>query len=282
VPIKGLTHIRGRCTNANYIKPKLLSFNDMIRQGEPMLHSAQARRALAVAAAGSAPPVAVALLHWGTQGALAAASAPGQAPLDALVAAAAALAAWLVLGWLVLALGVAVLAEAPGAVGRCGEAVAQRVTPTLLRRVARVALGVAVVGGPLVTTGSPALAASAAALAPVAAGTSGSGPLAAVRPAAGGCETPDRAWTPDRPAAASGRGVGEPRPVSPRRSSVVVRRGDTLWDIAASRLPPSASDAAVARSWPRWYATNRAAIGSNPDLLRPGTRLHPPTYRPAR
>lgn len=241
-----------------------------------MCHTAQARRALAVAAAGSAPPAAVTLLHWGTQGAFAAASAPGPAPLDALVAAAAAVVAWLVLGWLVLALGVAVLAEAPGVVGRCGDAVAQRVTPTLLRRVARVALGVAVVGGPLVTTGSPALAASAAALAPVAPSASGVGPFTGVRLPADGCGALDRAWTPDRPAA-SGRGVSKPRPASPQRSPVVVHRGDTLWDIAASRLRPGASDAAVARSWPRWYAANRAAIGSNPDLLRPGTRLHPPT-----
>jgi hypothetical protein len=32
----------------------------------------------------------------------------------------------------------------------------------------------------------------------------------------------------------------------------------------------------VARTWPRWYAANRDAIGPDPDLLRPGTVLHPP------
>lgn len=245
------------------------------------------RRALAVTAAGSAPPAAVTLLHWGTQGALAAVDAPGPAPLDALISATAAVAAWLVLGWLLVASGAAVLAEAPGAVGRCGEVLAQRLAPSLLRRLARVALGVAVVGGPLVATGSAALAVSPAGSVTITTSAPALGPLAHGRAtkgpaAAGDCATGDRAWTPDRPATTGGRSVARPRPERSQRAPVVVRRGDTLWDIAASRLSPGASNAAVARSWPRWYAANRAAIGGNPDLLRPGTRLDPPPDRPTR
>jgi nucleoid-associated protein YgaU len=57
---------------------------------------------------------------------------------------------------------------------------------------------------------------------------------------------------------------------------VVVRRGDTLWGIAARRLGPSASDARIAAEWPRWYAANRAVIGDDPDRLRPGQRLQAP------
>lgn len=56
----------------------------------------------------------------------------------------------------------------------------------------------------------------------------------------------------------------------------VVRRGDTLWDIAAASLPPGADDAARAAACHRWYAANRAAIGPDPDLLLPGTRLRRP------
>lgn len=57
---------------------------------------------------------------------------------------------------------------------------------------------------------------------------------------------------------------------------VVVRAGDTLWDIAARHLGPLASDEEIAREWPRWYATNRDLIGPDPDLILPGQHLSTP------
>ncbi|TXR58288.1 LysM peptidoglycan-binding domain-containing protein [Quadrisphaera setariae] len=57
---------------------------------------------------------------------------------------------------------------------------------------------------------------------------------------------------------------------------MVVRSGDTLWSIAARNLPAGSTRAAVAAAWPRWYAANRAVIGSDPDHLRPGQRLVAP------
>ncbi|MFW6091404.1 MAG: LysM peptidoglycan-binding domain-containing protein, partial [Actinomycetota bacterium] len=57
---------------------------------------------------------------------------------------------------------------------------------------------------------------------------------------------------------------------------VVVQRGDTLWAIAARHLGPDATVAEIAAEWPRWYATNRTVIGDDPDLILPGTILHPP------
>lgn len=59
--------------------------------------------------------------------------------------------------------------------------------------------------------------------------------------------------------------------------TVVVRCGDSLWSIAASHLGPEATVEQVAREWPRWYAANRAVIGADPDLIRPGQELRPPT-----
>jgi nucleoid-associated protein YgaU len=56
----------------------------------------------------------------------------------------------------------------------------------------------------------------------------------------------------------------------------VVRRGDTLWALAARALPAGATDAQIAAEWPRWYAANRAVVGSDPDHLEPGMRLVPP------
>jgi len=57
---------------------------------------------------------------------------------------------------------------------------------------------------------------------------------------------------------------------------VTVRHGDTLWAIAAAHLGPHASDAEIARDWPRWYEANRHVIGADPDLLLPGTVLVAP------
>lgn len=58
---------------------------------------------------------------------------------------------------------------------------------------------------------------------------------------------------------------------------VVVRRGDTLWDIAARHLGPTATVEETAAAWPRWYEANRTVIGPDPDLILPGQRLVPPT-----
>ncbi|WP_202879566.1 LysM peptidoglycan-binding domain-containing protein [Serinicoccus kebangsaanensis] len=83
-------------------------------------------------------------------------------------------------------------------------------------------------------------------------------------------------WTPTAPRAEPARGeatlvtgpVAETLP-----DHVVVRRGDTLWDLAARHLGPEATVAEVAQEWPRWYAANRGVIGADPDLLLPGQEL---------
>lgn len=58
---------------------------------------------------------------------------------------------------------------------------------------------------------------------------------------------------------------------------VIVKDGDSLWSIAASRLGPFATDVDVALIWPKWYAANRETIGSNPAVLLPGQVLQPPS-----
>jgi nucleoid-associated protein YgaU len=59
--------------------------------------------------------------------------------------------------------------------------------------------------------------------------------------------------------------------------AVVVRPGDTLWSIAASRLGPGTpTDAAVDAAWRRLYAHNRSTVGPRPDLIHPGARLRMP------
>ena len=58
---------------------------------------------------------------------------------------------------------------------------------------------------------------------------------------------------------------------------VTVRSGDTLWSLAGRRLRPGAGDRQVLAAVHRWYARNTRVIGPDPDLIRPGQQLRPPT-----
>ncbi|MCL8209189.1 MAG: LysM peptidoglycan-binding domain-containing protein [Actinomycetia bacterium] len=58
-----------------------------------------------------------------------------------------------------------------------------------------------------------------------------------------------------------------PTPASPK--TYTVQRGDTLWGIAARLLGSGAR-------WPTLYQLNRARIGPNPNLIRPGLVLEVP------
>lgn len=59
--------------------------------------------------------------------------------------------------------------------------------------------------------------------------------------------------------------------------TVVVRRGDSLWSLAAASLGRGASAAAIWASVQRWHSLNRAVIGADPDLIRPGQVLRVPS-----
>lgn len=106
------------------------------------------------------------------------------------------------------------------------------------------------------------------------------------QPAAGpGDLSPSPGWRPTRPVPALDPEQSALLAPSPRRQTatidaVTVRRGDTLWSIAAAHLGRGATDAEVAREWPRWYAANEASIGVDPDVIQPGTQLVPPTALP--
>jgi nucleoid-associated protein YgaU len=92
------------------------------------------------------------------------------------------------------------------------------------------------------------------------------GPRALAIPVRAESPALDPSWGPP------GRG----RPGVHPQDDVVVRRGDTLWDLAARHLGPAATDAEIARAWPYWFTANRAVIGPDPDVLKPGQRLIPP------
>lgn len=66
------------------------------------------------------------------------------------------------------------------------------------------------------------------------------------------------------------------RPAVRIEPDVVVKPGDTLWAIAARSLPAGSGDADIAAACADWYATNRAVIGDDPDLIHPLQHLSPP------
>ena len=77
-----------------------------------------------------------------------------------------------------------------------------------------------------------------------------------------GLPLPDRA---EGPAHAHARDAG------PR--SVVVRTGDSLWALAERDLPRGAGSREITAGWHQIYRDNRAVIGGDPDLIRPGQVL---------
>jgi len=72
------------------------------------------------------------------------------------------------------------------------------------------------------------------------------------------------------------RAIGQARAHDSAAPTVVVRPGDCLWSIAAAQLGTDSDAVRVAAQWRRIYRLNRAVIGPDPDLIRPGQRLQLP------
>ena len=232
-------------------------------------------RALALAALG----LAVAGLSWRLR--------PGtgsQGPVGEIVLGCAWL-AWLVAGWLALAV-------AGCALGRLRRpatplAVAHRWVPRRLAGLVDLVISVGLVGILLGGGLSPAAATAAAAttVSSVAHPAPGS-PLQWPGLPDAGSEVQQR--SPQSHLAiphTRQRAQGQVRLVTaaPRREvggedTVTVRRGDSLWSLAAERLGPGASDARIAAEWPRWYAVNHNVIGPDPAVIHPGQQLRPPPH----
>lgn len=159
---------------------------------------------------------------------------------------------------------------------------AVRLSPAAMRPLVVAALG-----------STLALTSAAAADAAPSAGLARTAPADAALPAPGWAPRAAPAADGHLPAAGWVAAPPPPAPVPPRlvtgvpvraatanvasARAVVVRRGDTLWSLAARQLGPGASDAEIAAAWPRWWQANRAAVGGDPDLLMPGTRLVVPS-----
>ncbi len=195
----------------------------------------------------------------------------GTAPLVALVA----LVAWACECWLLAVAALTLIERRSGRASRGATQLLRRLAPAAVRTAARIALGATLATGVTGVTG--ALSARSAA-------ASAAGP----RPVAGlAAAVPSLDWPVPLPTLAldwplaTGPGAHTPPPAAapvpaPSSPIVVVQPGDCLWQLAARALGPSATAARTAATWPSWWSANRAVIGDDPDLLRPGTRLVPP------
>jgi nucleoid-associated protein YgaU len=180
-------------------------------------------------------------------------------PLAPLLAAMA-LCAWVLLAWLLVVAAATAASRLPGHAGSAASRITRRIAPAGVRRLVEVSLGLTVAVG--VLGASPASAGTHLPPAPPAAAASLDWPTPktpAVRPALDWNPAPSAT---SRPAAAVAR--------------VVVQPGDSLWAVAADHLPAGASNTQIAQAWPSWWAANRAAVGTDPDLIHPGLLLTPP------
>ena len=182
-------------------------------------------------------------------------------------------AVWLVAAWVALA-GLLLTASAlPGLPGAVASGVGRAITPRVVRAALAgwAGVGVALAPAAAFASSSPGADVTAASAPPIAHSAAAT-PLSDRRPPAAPLPAP--MWPDGRRHA--------PRTGHEERV-VRVRAGDCLWLLAGRRLaheegvPVAAVPATrIAAAWPRWYARNRAVIGGDPDVLRPGERLHPP------
>jgi nucleoid-associated protein YgaU len=197
---------------------------------------------------------------------------------DAAIVAAAAWLAWLLAGYLALTVAVTAAVAARGPVRLRAGALSAAVSPRVVRRAVEALVGFGVAAALVGPMPVQALADSPH---PGPASRAPAKPFSLDWP---GLADPDRPPAARPPLVAApprdARPPREARPVGGR--TVVVRPGDSLWAIARRDVGPSATATQVAAEWPRWWTANRRVIGRNPDVIRPGQRLVPPTEQRSR
>ncbi|PZR51539.1 hypothetical protein DNL40_15975 [Xylanimonas oleitrophica] len=129
------------------------------------------------------------------------------------------------------------------------------------------------------TTGSAVAGTTAVSSPP--AGTSSSSPPATEPNPSGTAGAPAPATGTASPVSTSpGESTGTDARTSTREvgpdGTLVVLRGDTLWDIAARALGGTPTDAQILAETVRWHDVNRDVIGADPDVILPGQVLRAP------
>ena len=188
---------------------------------------------------------------------------------DQLVTAGCLLAALAVGIWLAVAALVAALALLPGSAGAALACCERHLAPPSIQRWVRLAVGAGAASALAGTLLSPASATPAAAPA-----RGEHGVAARLEPSGSDARGRDLPVL-DRLAQLSAPSAPR-RDATPTPETYVVRPGDTLWDIAATALPSTASASDIAAAWPHWWRLNRSVVGADPGLILPGQVLRVP------
>lgn len=241
--------------------------------------------AVALAAASLVAAVAVGSIFLSTaREARAALAAAGPAtPADGILVMVALVGVVLSL-WVGLGLALSALSALPGALGQACTRLAVRMAPAAVRKVVAFVLGTAltaalvpgtaVAGGAQQTPRQAVVTSSQYAVGALA-NVADAAPDASfrlisetIRSGDGENAAPAPSWSPDRRALSAGRASG--------LADIVVRRGDTLWSIAARHLGPTATTTEISAEWHRWFAANQHVIGADANLITPGQVLSAP------
>lgn len=106
--------------------------------------------------------------------------------------------------------------------------------------------------------------------------------MAAIGPAAAGSSWPvDGLRLPERTSTAepSGKNHGShgknqrAQPTQRTTATIIVKPGDSLWNIARTQLPDGVSQRQIAGLTEQLHELNRGTIGNDADLLKPGQPL---------
>lgn len=186
--------------------------------------------------------------------------------------------------WVGLGAALSALSALPGALGQICSELAARIAPAAVRKVVAFVLGTAltaafVPGTAVARTGHEVPRHGVVASAQYAVAAFGNVADAAPdvsfrlvsdtnRAGDDGDAAPGPSWSPERsPSSGDGANGG---------SGIVVRRGDSLWSIAARHLGPAATTAEIDAEWHRWFAANQQVIGDDANFIAPGQVLSPP------
>lgn len=182
-------------------------------------------------------------------------------------------AAGLVSAWLSVLLIASSVAALPGARLAPLRACTTRLAPRLVPRITAGLVTTAVV---LTPVGAASAAPATDWEAPQSVSASGEPGTGTGSPNTG---APEPGWLPTEPprSAPSSTSIDLVSRGTAAPDSIVVRAGDTLWDITARHLGADADAATIAAAWPLWFEANRDVIGTDPDLILPGTLLVPPS-----
>lgn len=169
---------------------------------------------------------------------------------------------WCALAWFAFAVAVAYLATVPGDLGRLCLRLRGLLLPKTLHRLVGAGIGMSVVMAPALAAASTPDGATPAHPQGVAQSVRSIPPPATPTRAA-----PELGVAPSVPHTRSTSAASTP--------SYRVRPGDSLWSVVRHRHP-AASETRIAAMTGAWYATNRTAIGADPNQLDVGQVLRAP------